>query len=204
MGPNGPCSRQDSQGSDGRNGTPRDKLDMAAATSIYDLHGTLLTGRTLPLADFRGQVLLVVNTASNCGFTPQYAGLDQLYRGYRPQGFSVLGFPSNDFWQEPLDDEQVHDFCLRSYSVTFPLFSKTHVNGPEQHPLFALLKQQAPGFRLSRAIKWNFSKFLIDRDGRVVSRHGPMTTPERLRTAIEALLAVPAQSRPAARSAGRC
>jgi len=168
-------------------------------TSVYDFSCRLNNGESMPLTQFRGQVLLIVNTASYCGFTPQYNGLEALYRDYRDRGFSVLGFPSNDFLEEPFNDDHVHDFCLSNYGVSFPLFAKVHVNGNRQDPLFAFLKQSAPGLFASRAIKWNFSKFLLDRNGRIVARHGPLKLPSRLRNSIETLLSTPYQ-RPAARS----
>ncbi len=159
--------------------------------SIHDLTCRLITGEALPLSRFRDRVLLVVNTASYCGFTPQYAGLEQLQRDYAERGFSVLAFPSNDFFEEPLGDRHVHDFCLQNYHVTFPLFARVRVNGEEQEPLFALLKRQAPGLFGSRAIKWNFCKFLVDRDGTVVRRFGPFALPSLLRRHIEPLLRSP-------------
>ncbi len=156
--------------------------------SIHDLTCRLITGESLPLSRFRGQVLLVVNTASWCGFTPQFAGLEQLHRDYAARGFSVLAFPTNDFLQEPFADPHLHDFCLHSYQTTFPLFARVHVNGGRQDPLFALLKAQAPGLFGSRAIKWNFCKFLVDGDGRVVGRFGSFALPSLLRRHIEPLL----------------
>lgn len=161
------------------------------AESLYDLSCRLISGDDVPLSAFRGQVLLIVNTASYCGFTPQYAGLEMLHRDYAARGFSVLGFPSNDFLEEPLGDERVHQFCLQSYHVTFPMFARVHVNGRRQVPLFALLKKQSPGLFGSRAIKWNFTKFLVDRSGRVVGRFGPFALPSRLRGHIEPLLRQP-------------
>lgn len=155
------------------------------SASIYNLSCRLIDGRVLPLAHFRGQVLLVVNTASYCGFTPQYRGLETLYRTYCDRGFTVLGFPTNDFMEEPFDDERIHNFCLSNYGVTFPMFAKISVNGKTQDPLFAHLKQHAPGLFATRAIKWNFSKFLVDRSGDVVGRYGPLTLPSRLYRTIE-------------------
>lgn len=160
--------------------------------SIYDFSCRLINGKMLPLAELRGQVLLIVNTASYCGFTPQYSGLETLYKRYYQRGFSVLGFPSNDFMEEPLNDEQVHNFCLSNYGVSFPMFAKTRVNGSGQDPLFAHIKHQVPGLFASRAIKWNFSKFLVDRSGNVIARFGPFTLPSRLRGPIEKLLNQPA------------
>lgn len=148
-----------------------------------------LDGRSLPWSQFDGQVRLVVNTASACGFTPQLAGLQALHQRYGPQGFTVIGFPCNQFGrQEPGDAAAIGAFCSASYGVTFPLMAKCEVNGPQAHPLFAWLKAQAPGVLGTRAIKWNFTKFLIDREGRVVRRYAPTDTPERIARDIEALL----------------
>lgn len=159
--------------------------------SLYDLSCRLISGETVALSAFRHQVLLIVNTASYCGFTPQYAGLEQLQRAFAGRGFSVLAFPSNDFLEEPLEDARVHEFCLQNYNISFPMFARVHVNGRRQEPLFALLKAQAPGLFGFRAIKWNFSKFLVDRSGQVVARFGPFTLPSRLHSHIEPLLSAP-------------
>lgn len=157
--------------------------------SIAAFQATALNGESRSLADYLGQVLLVVNTASQCGFTPQYAQLQALHDEYRGRGFAVLGFPCNQFGgQEPGTAEQIGEFCQLNYGVSFPLFAKVAVNGPDAHPLFEWLKQQAPGLLGSQAIKWNFTKFLLGRDGRVVSRYAPATKPESLRADIEALL----------------
>ncbi len=146
-------------------------------------------GTDTPLAEFRGQVLLVVNTASACGFTPQYAGLEALQRDYGPRGFSVLAFPCNQFGkQEPGDDASIAAFCETRFQVSFPLFAKIEVNGPQAHPLFQALKAAQPGLLGSEGIKWNFTKFLIDRQGEVVGRYAPTTAPERIRGDIEKLL----------------
>lgn len=148
-----------------------------------------LDGRSLPWSQFDGQVRLVVNTASACGFTPQLAGLQALHQRYGPQGFTVIGFPCNQFGrQEPGDATAIGAFCSASYGVTFPLMAKCDVNGPQAHPLFAWLKAQAPGVLGTRAIKWNFTKFLLDREGRVVDRFAPQTKPEDLAGAIQGLL----------------
>ncbi|MBX9815248.1 MAG: glutathione peroxidase [Proteobacteria bacterium SG_bin5] len=141
------------------------------------------------LADYAGQVLLIVNTASQCGFTPQYAGLEALWRKYRDQGFAVLAFPCNQFGaQEPGSAEEIASFCSVHYDVSFPLFGKIEVNGPGADPLYKELKAAAPGLLGSRSIKWNFTKFLVDREGRVVRRYGPQVKPEALERDIEALL----------------
>lgn len=160
--------------------------------SIYEFSARLIDGQTASLNEFRGRVLLIVNTASKCGFTPQYAGLEALYRRYRDRGFEILGFPSNQFGaQEPGTEAEIEAFCARNYGVTFPLFAKIEVNGPNAHPLYRLLKREKPGILGifgTGAIGWNFTKFLVDRAGRVVARFGPAKEPNRLRGAIERLL----------------
>ena len=157
--------------------------------SVYDFVARTLDGRETRLDDWRGQVLLVVNVASKCGFTPQYAGLEQLHRAFKDRGFAVLGFPCNQFGsQEPGSAQEIADFCSTEYDVSFPMMSKVEVNGPQAHPLYAYLKQQKKGVLGSEAIKWNFTKFLVDRDGRVVDRFAPIHRPEALAAAIEALL----------------
>ncbi|MGJ4994086.1 glutathione peroxidase [Bradyrhizobium sp. HKCCYLS3077] len=156
--------------------------------SIYDFTAAALTGEEVPLQRFEGQVLLIVNTASACGFTPQYRGLEALHRAYADRGFAVLGFPCNQFGaQEPGTAEEIGAFCSSKYDVTFPLFAKIDVNGTHAHPLYKFLKGEKTGL-LGSAIKWNFTKFLVDRAGHVVSRHAPTTTPEALKKEIEALL----------------
>jgi glutathione peroxidase len=158
-------------------------------TSIYDFTATTIDGADKPLADFRGQVLLVVNTASQCGFTPQYRGLEALHERYAARGLAVLGFPCNQFGaQEPGDAAAIADFCSLTYDVCFPLFAKIDVNGAAAHPLYRFLKARRPGLLGTQRIKWNFTKFLVDRSGEVVARHGPRKTPETLGPAIEALL----------------
>ncbi|WP_316166640.1 MULTISPECIES: glutathione peroxidase [unclassified Bradyrhizobium] len=155
---------------------------------IYDFTATSLKGEEVPLKRFEGQVLLIVNTASACGFTPQYRGLEALHRAYADRGFAVLGFPCNQFGaQEPGTAEEIGAFCAGKYDVTFPLFAKIDVNGTDAHPLYKFLKGEKTGL-LGSAIKWNFTKFLVDRRGNVVSRHAPTTTPEALKKEIEALL----------------
>jgi glutathione peroxidase len=145
--------------------------------------------RPTSLAEFRGEVLLIVNTASFCGFTPQYAGLEQLFRGYRDRGFLVLGFPCNQFGrQEPGSEAEIGAFCEKNYGVTFPIFAKIDVNGPQAHPLYRYLKEQKPGIFGIRRIQWNFTKFLVDRKGNVVARYGPSKKPKDVAGAIEALL----------------
>jgi len=153
--------------------------------TIYGFSAPLLDGRPAQLEEFRGQVLLIVNTASKCGFTPQYAGLEELYRTYKDRDFAVLGFPCNQFGrQEPGSAGEIGAFCRKNYGVSFPMFAKIDVNGADAHPLYRFLRQSKAGilgdFDAGR-IKWNFTKFLIDRRGRVVSRHGPSATPDRWR-----------------------
>jgi len=156
---------------------------------ITDFTVTAADGSPVALADYRGTVLLIVNTASKCGFTPQYEWLEALYRDYGARGFAVLAFPCNQFGhQEPGDAAEIANFCTLTYDVTFPLFAKIDVNGDAADPLFDRLKADAPGLMGSKAIKWNFTKFLVDRDGRVVRRYAPTTKPAALRADIEALL----------------
>ena len=158
-------------------------------SQVFEFEATSLDGRRVALADYRGQVLLIVNTASECGFTPQYAGLQALYDKYRERGFAVLGFPCNQFGgQEPGGAEQIGAFCEKNYGVTFPMFEKIDVNGEGAHPLFNWLKQHAPGVLGTERIKWNFTKFLLDRDGQVKARYAPVTKPEQLAKDIERLL----------------
>jgi glutathione peroxidase len=158
-------------------------------TSIYDFSADKLTGGSQSLAAYRGRPMLIVNTASQCGFTPQYAGLQALHEDYGPRGLAVLGFPCNQFGaQEPGGAEEIAGFCATNYGVGFPMFAKVEVNGPGAHPLFEHLKAAAPGLLGTKRIKWNFTKFLIDREGKVHSRSAPSTKPESLRPEIEALL----------------
>ena len=157
--------------------------------TVYDFTAQTLEGRETRLDDWRGQVLLVVNVASKCGFTPQYAGLEHLYRTFKDRGFAVLGFPCNQFGaQEPGSALEIADFCSTAYDVSFPMMSKIDVNGARAHPLYTYLKRQRKGVLGSEAIKWNFTKFLVDRQGRVVDRFAPIHRPEALAAAIEALL----------------
>jgi len=157
--------------------------------SIYDFEAETLDGARAPLSDYRGKVLLIVNTASRCGFTPQYAGLEALYRNHKDFGLVVLGFPCNQFGaQEPGDAAEIANFCALTYEVSFPMFAKIEVNGSRAHPLYAHLTRQRRGLLGTTAVKWNFTKFLIDREGRVVGRFGPTTPPKALASAIEALL----------------
>ena len=157
-------------------------------SSIYDFAATSLAGEDVSLKRFAGQVLLIVNTASACGFTPQYKGLEKLQQAYGLRGFSVLGFPCNQFGrQEPGNAAQIQQFCASNFAVSFPMFDKIDVNGTNAHPLYNHLKGEKSGL-LGSAIKWNFTKFVVDRVGKVVARHAPTARPEGLRQAIEALL----------------
>jgi len=157
--------------------------------TIDDFSATAITGEVVPLRTYAGQVRLIVNTASKCGFTPQYAGLETLHTALGPRGLAVLGFPCNQFaGQEPGNAAEIAAFCSLTYAVDFPMFAKIEVNGPGTHPLFAYLKRAAKGLLGSEAIKWNFTKFLVDRGGRVVERFAPATTPAAMRSAIEKLL----------------
>jgi glutathione peroxidase len=157
--------------------------------TVFDYTMPLPDGSSKPLSDYQGQVLLIVNTASKCGFTPQYEGLEALHREYEGRGFEVLGYPCNQFGaQEPGDAEEIRNFCSLTYDVTFPLSAKIAVNGEEADPLWKYLKSQQAGLMGSRAIKWNFTKFLIDRKGNVVARYGSMVKPEQLKADIEKLL----------------
>ena len=157
-------------------------------SAIYQFTANSLAGEEVPLRRFERQVLLIVNTASKCGFTPQYRGLEDLHRDFSPRGFSVLGFPCNQFGaQEPGNARDIQEFCSTQYDVTFPLFEKIDVNGAHAHPLYEYLKRQQSGL-LGSSIKWNFTKFLVDRSGEVVARHAPTARPEGLRKEIEALL----------------
>jgi glutathione peroxidase len=156
--------------------------------SVHDFTAKSLAGEDVPLKQFEGTVLLIVNTASQCGFTPQYRGLEALHRELSPRGFAVLGFPCNQFGgQEPGDAKQIADFCESKYDVSFPMFEKIDVNGGNAHPLYNYLKREKPGL-LGSSIKWNFTKFLVDRAGQVVARHAPTATPQGLKKEIEALL----------------
>jgi glutathione peroxidase len=161
----------------------------ATATNIYDIPLTTIEGTPTTLASHRGSVLLIVNVASKCGFTPQYAGLEELYQKYKDRGLVVLGFPCNQFmWQEPGDGNEIKSFCTLKYNVTFPMFAKVDVNGKNSHPLYKHLKNEARGLFGSKSVKWNFTKFLVDRDGKVVRRYFTLTKPEQLAADIEKLL----------------
>lgn len=164
-----------------------------AMTSFYDFSATSIDSHTHALADYRGHVVLVVNTASACGFTPQLEGLQQLHQRYADRGLVILGFPCNQFGQQDKgSNAEIANFCQRNYGVTFPMMSKVDVNGAHAHPLFTWLKAQAPGILGTEMIKWNFTKFLLGRDGRVLQRFAPRDTPQSLGTAIETALQAPA------------
>lgn len=155
-------------------------------TTLYDMSVRKADGGEQAMADYRGTVLLIVNVASQCGFTPQYAGLEALYRAHRDSGFAVLAFPCNQFGkQEPGNAQEIANFCSLTYDISFPLFAKVEVNGSNADPLYVWLKRQRPGLLGTQGIKWNFTKFLIDRAGQVVERFAPTTAPESLRGAVE-------------------
>ena len=157
--------------------------------TVYDFQAADLDGKEHPLAEFKGKALLVVNVASKCGFTPQYTGLEALYRKYKAQGFAVLGFPCDQFGhQEPGDAEEIRNFCSLNYDVSFPMFAKIEVNGDGAHPLYRHLKKEAKGLLGSEGIKWNFTKFLVDKQGKVVRRYAPTDKPESLEKDVAALL----------------
>jgi glutathione peroxidase len=158
-------------------------------TTAHDFDATSLEGKQVPLKEFAGKVMLIVNTASKCGFTPQYEGLEALYRKYRDRGLVVLGFPCNQFGaQEPGSAPEIGSFCEKNYGVSFPMFEKIDVNGDAAHPLYQWLKKNARGLLGSELIKWNFTKFLLDRHGNIVERYAPLKKPQGLEKDIEALL----------------
>lgn len=159
---------------------------------VYQFHAKSIDGRVVDMSAYKGQVLLIVNVASRCGFTPQYAGLQKLYDTYKDKGFAVLAFPSNQFaGQEPGNEEEIKSFCQTNYGVTFPLFAKIDVNGPQADPLFVFLKKAKPGLLGTQRIKWNFTKFLLDRQGHILKRYAPQDKPQKLETDILAALSVP-------------
>ena len=158
-------------------------------TTVYDFEASDIKGQQNKLDKYKGKVLLVVNTASKCGLTPQFEGLESLYKKYQPQGLEIIGFPCNQFGkQDPGSNDEIEEFCQLNYGVSFPMFAKIDVNGSGTHPLYQHLKQEAPGLLGSKKIKWNFTKFLINKNGEVISRFAPATTPEKLESAIEAAL----------------
>ena len=158
-------------------------------SGVFDFSATTIAGQPIDLSTYRGKVLLIVNTASKCGFTPQYQGLQALFEQYTERGLVVLGYPCDQFGhQEPGDEGEINSFCELNYGVSFPLFAKIEVNGKDTHPLFAHLKAQAPGILGSEGIKWNFTKFLVEREGRTIARYAPATTPAAIAKDIEKLL----------------
>ena len=159
-------------------------------TTVYDFEAQSINGKPVALKQFKGKVLLIVNTASACGFTPQFGGLEKLHESYADQGLVVLGFPSNQFGaQDPGSNDEIASFCQLNYGVSFPMMAKIDVNGAQAAPLYQWLSQEAPGLLGSKAIKWNFTKFLVGRDGRVIRRYAPMDTPAKLSADIEVPLA---------------
>jgi glutathione peroxidase len=163
--------------------------DARKSNTLYDLSAISISGEHVALSRYAGDVLLIVNVASRCGYTPQYGELERLYRAHRDRGFTVLGFPCNQFGgQEPGDDREVASFCEATYDVTFPMFSKVDVNGGRAHPLFAYLKARRPGWLGTEAIKWNFTKFLVSRTGDVIARYGPTDRPDAIEPAVVAAL----------------
>jgi len=165
-------------------------------TSIYDFDALSIDGKPVQLADQRGKVLLIVNTASACGFTPQFAGLEELWKTYAGRGLVVIGFPSNEFGaQDPGADSEIASFCQLNYGVSFPMMSKVKVNGAQAHPLWQWLTREAPGILGIKSVKWNFTKFLVGRDGEVIKRYAPTDKPESLKGDIEAALAAHAATR---------
>ena len=158
--------------------------------TVYDFEATSISGKVIPLSDFKGQVMLIVNTASNCGFTPQFGGLEALHTTYAGKGLAVLGFPCNQFGsQDPGADGEIAEFCQVNYGVSFPMMGKVDVNGPAAHPLYKWLSAEAPGLLGSKSIKWNFTKFLVGKNGQVIKRYAPTDKPVDLAKDVEAALA---------------
>ncbi|WP_404442266.1 glutathione peroxidase [Sutcliffiella horikoshii] len=165
------------------------KNEVITLTTIYDFSALDIRGNEVPLSEYKDHVLLIVNTASKCGFTPQFEELEELYKEYKDKKFMVLGFPCNQFGnQEPGKEEDINEFCQLNYGVSFPMFSKVDVNGEDAHPLFDYLKEHAKGLLGSKAVKWNFTKFLVDRNGKVVERFASATSPSKMKNDIEELL----------------
>jgi glutathione peroxidase len=164
--------------------------ETATASSIYDFDALSIQGKPAHFATQRGKVLLVVNTASQCGFTPQFAGLEQMWSDYRDRGLVVVGFPSNQFGaQDPGTNDEIQSFCQTNYGVSFPMMAKVDVNGEHAHPLWKWLTEEKPGLLGTKSIKWNFTKFLVGKDGQVIKRYAPTDTPQSMRADIEAALA---------------
>jgi glutathione peroxidase len=165
-------------------------MSSTSPSDIYDFSATSISGKVTPLSDFKGQVMLIVNTASKCGFTPQFGGLEALYKTYAGKGLAVLGFPCNQFGsQDPGADGEIAEFCQVNYGVSFPMMSKVDVNGPAAHPLYKWLSAEAPGLLGSKAIKWNFTKFLVGKDGHVIKRYAPTDKPADMTKDVEKALA---------------
>tara|TARA_B100001063_G_C16750282_1_gene549907 strand:- start:1469 stop:1960 length:492 start_codon:yes stop_codon:yes gene_type:complete len=163
---------------------------MEAFMSIYDFKATDIQGNERDLAEFKGKVLLIVNTASKCGFTPQFEGLEDMYKSLNEKGLEVLGFPCNQFAQQDKgSDSEIAGFCMKNYGVSFPMFSKVEVNGDQAHPLYQYLKKEARGVLGTQKIKWNFTKFLVNKEGKVVKRFAPTSKPEAIEKHVQALLA---------------
>ena len=159
-------------------------------STVYDFEARQINGKDIALSEFKGRVMLIVNTASQCGFTPQFGGLEELHKAYAGKGLAVLGFPCNQFGaQDPGSDSEIAEFCQANYGVSFPMMSKIDVNGPAAHPLYKWLSAEAPGLLGSKAIKWNFTKFLVGKDGQVIKRYAPLDKPADLAKDIEAALA---------------
>lgn len=160
--------------------------ETMSTKSIYEFSAKSIDGKDVKFCDYKGKVLLIVNVASKCGFTPQYEGLEKLYKSYKDKGLVILGFPCNQFGkQEPGTEEEIAQFCQMNYGVTFPMFAKIDVNGENTHPLYVYLKEKAPGILSTQDIKWNFTKFLVDREGNVVARYAPATTPDTIEKEIQ-------------------
>lgn len=157
---------------------------------IYDFNVTTINGEKISMSKYKGKFLLIVNIASKCTFTPQYTGLEKMYKKHKNSGFEILGFPSDDFKQEPKDEKGINNFCRVNYGVTFDLFKKIDVNGDKVDPLFKFLKEKARGFLGTHSIKWNFTKFLVDREGNVLKRYSPMTKPKKIEKEIKILLSI--------------
>lgn len=158
-------------------------------TTIYDFQAKMLEGEQKKFSEYQGKVLLIVNTASQCGLTPQFEGLEQLYQDYQSKGLIILGFPCNQFaHQDPLTNEEIGGFCQRNYGVSFPMFAKVDVNGSTAHPLYQYLTAEAKGILGSQKIKWNFTKFLINQEGKVIKRYAPLIKPEKIAKDIQKLL----------------
>ncbi|MDB5890801.1 MAG: Glutathione peroxidase [Polaromonas sp.] len=165
-------------------------MSNAANTTVYDFEARQINGKDIPLSVFKGKVLLIVNTASQCGFTPQFGGLEELHKTHAGKGLAVLGFPCNQFGsQDPGADGEIESFCQVNYGVTFPMMSKVDVNGPSAHPLYQWLCAEAPGLLGSKSIKWNFTKFLVGKDGKVIRRYAPTDKPADMTQDIDAALA---------------